>query len=239
MKKTCLIIIGILPIIISNGQIKKFSIGINGSSDFYNYQFNQNEVTNIDYNSLINFSSGISVHYNLNEKFTTKTGLLYSKKDFIANFNWQLYDDVPDPAFNKESEMILRYLDIPLLITYKFVNRNKISLFASTGLGTSFLINEKEISIMQDGTEKETDFWKSLYRTEFNPILFNIDFGIGLNYNINEIVFLSIEPYYRYGLNKFSDEILKSNPMSYGLKLGVHLKMDSESKSNENINASL
>lgn len=229
MKKTCLIIIGILSSIFSNGQISKFSIGIIGSSDFCNYQFNQIEVTNIDFNSLIDFSSGISVHYNLNEKLKTKTGLLYSKRDFSANFNWQLYNDVPDPAFNKESKMILRYLDIPFFITYNFVNRNKISLFASTGLGTSFIINEKEISIMQDGTEKETDFWKFLYRTEFNPILFNFDFEIGLNYDIHETVFLSIEPYLRYGINKLSDEILKSNPISFGLRLGVHLKMNSGS----------
>ena len=52
MKKTCLIIIGIFSIISSNGQINKFSIGIIGSSDFCNYQFNQNKVTDINYNKV-------------------------------------------------------------------------------------------------------------------------------------------------------------------------------------------
>ncbi|HEY3371254.1 MAG TPA: porin family protein [Prolixibacteraceae bacterium] len=239
MKKTCLIIIGILSVISSNGQTNKFSIGLIGSSDLYNYRFNQNELVDIKYNSIINYSAGISVQYNLNEKLKTKTGLLYSKKDFTTDINWQLNPDgIPDPEFNKESNMKLAYLEVPVLVSHKFINGNNVSIFASFGLITSFLIKEKEIDIMQDGKEKESDFWKTLYRTEFNPILFNIDFEIGLNYYISETVFLSIEPYYRYALNKISDEILKSNPMSYGLKLGLNLKMNSESKSIENKNAS-
>ena len=209
MKKTWLIIIGIISIISSNGKTNKFSIGLIGSSDCYNYRFNQNEVTDIEYNSVINYSAGISVQYNLNEELKTKTSLLYSKKDFKADFNWQLYPDgVPDPAFNKESNMQLSYLEVPILFSHKFINGKKVFLFASSGLVTSFLIKEKEISIMQDGTEKESDFWKTLYRAEFNPILFNLDFEIGLNYDISEIVFLSFEPYFRIKFkNEFREKI--------------------------------
>src|SRR5690606_30829656 len=111
------------------GQISKFSFGIIGSPDFYNYQFNQNEVTDIKYNSMINYSAGVSAQYNLNEKITTKTGILYSKKDFSADFSWQLFDDVPDPAINDESTMKLGYLEIPVLFSYKLISFNKMSLF--------------------------------------------------------------------------------------------------------------
>ena len=214
--------IGFLMTIIVNGQDKKISLGISGSLDFYKYQFNDILDNSHSYKNRINYSTGLTLNYNFNEKFAVKTGLLLSTKGYILDYNWILIDP-SDPAIPSESNMKLSYLDIPLWVSYNYLKIGKLTLLASTGVVTSLLINEKEVSTMGDGSIKETDFAKKLLLQKLNSTLLAIEIELGLKYNINDKIFISLEPYFRHGLNKISDDVLKSNPNSYGANLGFHI----------------
>lgn len=221
MKKISLLSVLLLLTTLVNGQVNKLSIGIKGSPDFYNYQF-KDDIWGFgkEDKTKINYSLGPSVNYNISEKFSIMTGLLYATKGYILNYHFNLFDP-NDPAFPNKSNINVSYLDIPLLISYDFIDQDKLSIFASTGVVSSFLIKEKEISTMGNGSVKETKY----SRPPFNKLLFAIDLGLGLKYNLSEKLFISIVPYWRYGLNKLNDKILESNQTSTGANFGFFFNL--------------
>lgn len=224
MKKITLFSVLFLLSILVNGQVNKVSIGISGSPDFYNYQFKSIPGFEHEYKTKTNYSIGMSMNYNFAERLSVKTGLLFSTKGYVLDYSW-LIAETNDPLLAQESNINISYLDIPVLISYDLLRLDKLSLFTSTGIVASFLIKENEISTMGDGTEKETEYSKTMFNQSFNKTLLAIDLEIGLKYNFNEKLFMSIAPYLRYGLNKISDEVLESNPLSYGASLGMHLNL--------------
>ena len=224
MKKIILFSVFVLFAILANGQNNKLSIGITGSPDFYNYQFKSSQGFEHEYNTKVNYSLGLSLKYNFAERYSVKTGLLFSTKGYILDYSW-LIAQTNDPLIAQKSNINLSYLDIPVLVSYEFYQRDKLSLYTSTGLIMSFLINEDETSTMGDGTEKETEFSKTTFNQTFNNTLLAIDLEFGLKYNLNKKLFISLAPYLRYGLNKISDEVLESNPISYGASFGIHLNL--------------
>jgi hypothetical protein len=224
MKKINFLILGLLLTFIVNGQDKKLSIGIVGSPDFYNYDFNSTPTFNHKYKSKINYSAGLRLQYSFTEKFGITTGLQYSTKGYILDYNW-IVSDANDPLIPEESNLEVNYLDIPLTITYNFIIRDKLSLFTSTGVVMGFLMNNKETSTMADGSKKENEFLNVLYQQKLNSTLLALELGLGLKYNLNEKLFLTLVPHFRYGFNKIDDDILKSVPTSYGVLLGFHYNL--------------
>jgi hypothetical protein len=212
----------LLLTIIVNGQENKLSIGIAGSPDFYKYQFKSIPGFAHAYKTKTGYSLGLSMNYNFVEKFSVKTGLLFSTKGYILEYSWAPAE-FNDPLIPRESGINLSYLDIPVLAAYDFVDSDKLSIYASAGIVAGFLVNEKEISTMGDGTDKETDFSGTLYNQDFNKILLAINIEPGLKYSLSKKIFVSVAPYLRYGLNKISDEVLESNPWSYGASFGFHI----------------
>jgi hypothetical protein len=224
MKKLNLLTLGLLLTFIVNGQDKKLSIGIVGSPDFYNYDFNNISVYDHKYKTKINYSAGLRLQYSFTEKIGITTGVQYSTKGYILDYAW-IVAAPNDPAIPEESNLKVNYLDVPLMISYNFIIRDKVSLFASSGIMTSFLINSKETSTMADGSNKETEFLKVLYKQKLNTVLLAFELDLGLKYNLNEKLFLTLVPYFRYGFNKIDDDILKSTPASYGGLLGFHYNL--------------
>jgi hypothetical protein len=223
MKKINLLLIGSLLALIVNAQSNKLSVGIVASPDFYNYDFEPISYLGHHYETKNNYSFGAAFQYSINEKFAVKTGLIYSDKGYVLKFGW-IAPDSPfyDPLLPERSVLNANYIDVPLLLNYSFINRKKISLFSSAGIITSFLIGEKEISTMKDGSMKETIFLKNLFDENSNPNLFALNINLGLKYNLNERLFLTLEPYFRYGLNKIDYRVLYTPPTSYGALIGVN-----------------
>ena len=224
MKRSILISTLLLLASLVNAQDSKFSIGITGSPDIYNYEFKPIPDFYHTYKTKTNYSIGLSVSYNFAERFSVKSGLLYSTKGYILNYSW-IGAEPNDPFIPVESNMNINYLDVPVLISYDFLQLDKLSLFTSSGIVASFLIDENETSTMGDGSEKETDFSRVMFNQSFNNTLVAIDLEVGLNYNINQKVYVSVAPYLRFGLDKISDEVLESNPISYGASLGLHVNL--------------
>ena len=224
MKKITLLTLGLLLTIFSvNGQDNKFSIGVSGSPDFYNYDFKTISVIGFDckYNTKTNYSIGLRLKYNFAERFALKSGLLYSTKGFVVNYTW-IFNDPNDPMIPKKSISKAGYLDVPLLINYNIINRKNISLFFSPGFVIGLLINDKEVSIMENDSRKKTDLLKSDLNSKLNTFIYAIDIDFGLSYNLNTKLVLTLDPYFKYGLNKIDNGVLKSNPTSYGAELGCY-----------------
>jgi opacity protein-like surface antigen len=224
MKKIHLITVLLLMTFVVKGQVNKLSIGLFSSPDAYNYSFNKIPGFDHKYKTRINYSTGLIMQYNLNENFVVRTGLLYSTKGYLLDYAF-IFMEPNDPLIPRESNVKLSYCDIPIMVSYNFINDGRLSLYASSGIIGSILINDKEISIMEDDSEKETEFSKVLFNQKFNSTVFAIEFGLGLKYNLNEKVFISLVPYLRYGLNKINNDVLKSNPMSYGIGAGFNFNL--------------
>ncbi len=224
MKNLLLLIFGLLLTCITKGQDKKISIGMVGSPDIYNYKFNNTFVFDQKFRTGFNYSAGVRLQYNFTNKVGLKTALQYATKGYILDYKWKA--NAPnDPSIPKESRCKLNYLDIPLMIAYNYLNLGKISLFASTGIVTGFLISSSEISIMEDGSKKETKFIQMFHSQKSNAIVLATELDLGIKFNLNEKLFLTFEPYFRYGLNKVDNYIIASNPTSFGGRFGLHYNL--------------
>jgi Outer membrane protein beta-barrel domain len=224
MKKSILSSVFILLTILVNGQSSKLSVGITGSPDYYNYQFKSIAGFPEEYKTKLNYSLGILMDYNFSEKFSFQTGLIYSTKGYNVNYSW-IGSDLNDPAIPLTSRFNINYLDIPILVSYNFLNKENFSLFTSAGIVTSFLTDEKVVSKMGDGSESETEFSNITENQKLNNILFAADVELGLKYNVTEKLYISVAPYLRAGLIKINDQVLESNPISFGANFGLHFKL--------------
>ena len=229
MTKIKLAIIFFLITSVSFGQQSKISVGLIGSPDLYNYKFSDTieYILAYKYQAKMNYSLGVDFQYNINKRFGIKADFCYSSKSFFQNYKWLI--QIVDP-FNvgipKYSLIKLAYLDIPLLFTYNIQLNNRFYFQFQIGTNIGVLLNEKETLFRENGTKTENDsFFTKKVHTNASNILYNGEFKIGTLYNINSKLFISFEPYFRYGFNKIYNCSSSKNPISYGLIAGLHYKI--------------
>jgi len=222
MKKSLLLAIGIMMYVITiNGQDHKFSIGIVGSPESYSYNIKPITVND----NQINFSVGIRLQYNFSEKVSLQYGMLYSIKPYYYNFTWIAPDNtiMSDPSLPKHSDLTTSYVSYPLLVSYTFIKKNKLSLYSSAGIVTDHLLKVRSMhTILNDGTENTYDGINTYFRSKLNTLLISPMIDLGVSYDLNPKVSITIEPYLKYCLSRVDNDESKSKPVSYGATIGIN-----------------
>ncbi|MEA3497335.1 MAG: hypothetical protein U9R42_15010, partial [Bacteroidota bacterium] len=97
-------------------------------------------------------------------------------------------------------------------------------IFVSLGISTNFFINHKitTYQYFEDNKFEKNTTKNSYYK--FNSINFSILVGMGLEYEINELLKLKIEPIYRRSINSIIDAPIKSHLFSIGLGTALYYK---------------
>ncbi|MCK4661614.1 MAG: PorT family protein [Bacteroidales bacterium] len=221
MRKIILIFGIVFTSILVSGQENKISTGLASSVDYYNmFDFKSIVGFNHKYETNSAYSIGLRFQYNINEKLSLRSGLLYSEKGYKKNYNY-IFMDAGDPLIPKESNLKISYLNVPLIIGYYLINKGNIKFSSSTGIISEFLISNTEISVFEDNSERNSEFLNQ----NLNGILLSAQVNVGLEYHMGKNLFFTIEPYVRYGINKIDDVIMNSNPISYGGILSVNYKL--------------
>lgn len=209
----------------AKAQEKGFSIGMGGSFDKHINEYRERldfPIPNPKFYDILEYSFGLQVNYLFNERLGIRSGVSYARKGYMVTYDWVLYDinGLLDPLIPVRSEYRLAYLDIPIGVYYQVVSTNRYHLSPSIGIMNSILIGEREVTEMLLGEMKETDYNTS----EPNPYLLGARLGLINDFNLNESIFISLEPYVMYNFTKLNDTDIVNSDFAFGGYLSVNYR---------------
>ena len=197
---------------------------------------------------LITYSGGFNTRYKLSKRWSFQSGVYYSKFGHTSDFDvltradQSIYTNTsaghlplsnqaeslkPSYGSNQTADLennhnliqYFDYLEIPLAIRYKLIDR-KIDFNVFSGVYTGFLVGNN--AYLNENNTKA-----NVGKTEdINTMIYNSMLGFGIEYELSKKVTINLEPLFKYSLksiNKGSDYIYK--PYSFGIFTGVNYKL--------------
>ena len=161
--------------------------------------------------------------YSFSEKFTLRTGLLYSTKGYDVIYNYRFIQP-DDPSIPRSSSFKVGMINFPLLFGYEVVDAGKFKIIPALGMVVYGKIHESEVTIYEDGSERKSELGEL-----FAPVLSNSQFSfqanLGLSYYFTDNMFVLLEPFFNYGFSGLNVKIEDGNPIMYGGILSVNYKL--------------
>ena len=175
------------------------------------------DTRDVSFSSSINgATNGIinNIDYSLSSKNLVVRSNARSGK--IASENAQ---DVsgPDPSLNGKMIQEFGYLEVPLELTYQILDK-KLGVNVIGGVSSLFLVNN---SVMLESDGNATEMGEA---NNLNDLNVSTNFGIGISYQLNNTLQLSLEPMFKYQLNTFSEAAGNFQPFSMGVYSGLNFK---------------
>lgn len=129
-------------------------------------------------------------------------------------------DSVPgDYLVNGTFVQNLDYLDVPLVLNYKVLNK-RFSVNVSGGLSPGLLVNNRSYFDVDD-QKIQTGVTENI-----KPMIFNSVIGIGLAYDVSKKVSINLSPTFKYSLSPVNTgSALKYHPYSISLFTGIAYKL--------------
>lgn len=121
------------------------------------------------------------------------------------------------PTNTSELNQELGYLEIPIEIEYKLINK-KIDVNLIGGAST-LLLNDNNLDIRNlNGTTTVGE------ANNINNLSFSTNLAIGFDYDISQTLILNLEPTFKYQFNTFQDNTTNFRPYFLGVYSGIILK---------------
>ncbi|PUB34648.1 outer membrane protein with beta-barrel domain [Elizabethkingia sp. YR214] len=179
-------------------------------SEILSENMNQDVNTNIKHRLPIRI--GLSVSYQLNDKWSVTTGLTYTKltSDLLSGTDANLI----------KSEQIIKYIGVPVQVNYNIWQKGNLAAYAGAGVQI-----EKSISglmntnyIVHHQTKESTSS-----KIRINSLQTSLNIGVGMQYKVYKNFGLYLEPGLRYYFNDGSDAktLYKDRPLNMNLEFGV------------------
>jgi len=179
-------------------------------SEILSENMNQDVNTNIKHRLPIRI--GLSVSYQLNDKWSVTTGLTYTKltSDLLSGTDANLI----------KSEQIIKYIGVPVQVNYNIWQKGNLAAYAGAGVQI-----EKSISgvmntnyIVHHQTKESTSS-----KIRINSLQTSLNIGVGMQYKVYKNFGLYLEPGLRYYFNDGSDvrTLYKDRPLNMNLEFGV------------------
>lgn len=152
-------------------------------------------------------TSGDYVHYIADFKLVD--GDLYTG-DLIARPEFENYE-----ALHTYLTQNLEFVEIPVILKYKLVDR-KLGINVLSGLGASFLVDN---SVYMNYMGEQFPIGQT---ENLRVVNLTGTFGLGLEYSVNRMLSLNLEPTFKYFLNSLNTEShVSSHPYFFGVYSGV------------------
>lgn len=219
MKKTVFFLVFSSIVLTGFGQteqaLKTFKLGVSTNvsqlnlTDYYEWRdflcFEGCGVS--DFGSGHSFSVGLTGSFGLSNKVEVLTGLEYAQKSY--------YEEGFDFFSQYRIRRNLKYLQIPVIMRYKFYSTEtqKIQTYVDLGVNGLFNINQ--------GKEEAT------YEDSLKDLGFNVQSGLGLAINFEKFT-LAVGPQFSYaisnlGANGHTDGPDKNKLRPYEIGLGISI----------------
>ncbi|TYP95179.1 Outer membrane protein beta-barrel domain-containing protein [Fodinibius salinus] len=139
---------------------------------------------------------GITASYNINKKFAISIGAIRSNVRYKTNsrqysFGSQNYGSSNIRASQTTAQCIL--IDIPLKVTYRFMNFDDSRLFASAGISSYIMLNEKYQFTYQSNQTGYSQQWQG--NTGTAHLFSNASLSVGYELDISRNFSLRAEPF--------------------------------------------
>lgn len=174
----------------ADSEFSKFSVGLVLGPDMS---------TAGDFSNFYNPGSkiGFTVNYNFNRDWAFSIGAIRSKVNYKAGSQeydapsayW--YDGIE--ADQTKAQCVL--IDIPINVSYRFLQRNQSRLYASAGLSTYIMLNEDYRFSYENEQPGFPQRWNE--QTGTTHFMSNANISIGYEYDITQTVSLRAEPFLR------------------------------------------
>ncbi len=172
--------------------------------------------------SVLGSSFGLLFEYRLNKKFIIQTGVTYSSKKYIGDFdyyhswagNWAAYH----PSKPIDVDGGCKIIDVPLNIRFNIYQKPRSTFFISTGVSSYFMMNETYTydyawspSKTVTWSDKSSFYWSAL------------NLSAGVERKLNKHLTFQVEPYLktpltnvgRGGVNLYSSGLLFSTKYEF------------------------
>jgi hypothetical protein len=172
------------------------------------------------------FTTAIETHFRLGNKITLETGLSYVNKS-LRTKSEELTWASDDSNLPSGSKTIYRYkyMAIPAIISYRFFDAGKISLFAAAGVSANVFLAKKTkiVSTYPDG---DTDSHASSKQTGYSKFNLSATLGAGIDYRFSKRFIFRAEPFFQRSLTSIvADKAAREYLFSFGVSTGVHYSL--------------
>jgi hypothetical protein len=129
-------------------------------------------------------------------------------------------DSIPgDYLVNGTFVQNLDYLEVPLVINYKVLNK-RFSIKLSGGLSPGILVNNRSYFDLE-GEKIQTGFTENI-----KPMIYNSVVGLGMGYDISTKLSINLSPTFKYSLSPVnSGSTLNYHPYSISFFTGISYKL--------------
>lgn len=195
----------------------KLSIGLTGSPDYYAYDFKLNDSYHLSYKSKLNYSYGVTMVYYPIKFISFRVALLYSTKGYTVNYSYNA-SNPPSADSIKAQTFNASYLDVPFILHFNLVHKDRVQLFLAAGIIPGILLSKAGEYVKTNGFTISNPSQTK----DFNSLLAGTSYSLGLKFNLSPRIGLGLEPYFRYYLTKI-DKSMGSNPVSFGGKFALYI----------------
>jgi len=157
-------------------------------------------------------SGSVTIASNLKSDVNTNYSEYFNPESVVSN-----NISVPSISSSANYRLIERldYLEIPLMLRYKIVDR-KMNFYVLGGMSTNVLINNNVF--VDNGSE----LVKGGNILMARPVNYSSTFGLGLGYQISKKLLVGLEPSFKYYLQSYTiNSRIGSNPYAFGLFTGA------------------
>lgn len=177
---------------------------------------NMDKETYTDVKHHVPVTVGVSVKWNLNDKWALESGLNYT----------YLYSELRSGANSYiEDKQKLHYVGIPLKVQRSIWNNSIFSLYASVGGMMEKCVSGTVETVYVDGNTKKNQEREDL---DVKPLQFSVLASLGVQANFNKHLSLYLEPGMIYYFDDNTDilTIRKDKPFNFNLQLGLRFNIN-------------
>lgn len=167
------------------------------------------------------YTTGLNICFNFSQVVAFETGIQFSNKGYKTKKLDLIYFP-PNPASPSKVKFTYAYQYIGIPLKAKFsIGKSKMRFLTSIGFMTNLLLNVKQTTNYEynnGSTEKKTQSTTS----GFNKIDISPMVSIGVDYKLNNKIYLIVEPTFRYGLIKVKDAPVAEKLWNAGLNFSCY-----------------
>lgn len=137
-----------------------------------------------------------------------------STADLGSSFSQEFLSDNTFTGFQGEISQRLGYLEVPLELKYKLLDR-KLSVNVMGGLSALFL-TDNSIAVTNNTSKLELG-----EDDNFNSFNHSANFGLGIDYLFTDQLGITVEPMFKYQLNALKENTADFKPFNVGIYSGI------------------
>ncbi len=196
-----------VPSKVSIGLTQSFDFGSRLSSADPSFTWMKNSSDSIE-TPTFTASSAVKLQYNLSEKISLRTGIIYAKKGYQ-------YKSGSLAGFDHYQENYA-LIEVPIQVLYK-LGQKKNKPYVSLGTSAGYLIKSQAFYTLENSTkEVKMPLSSDLTKLQVNGIL-----GLGMSFSLDQKWTLVSEVNYTQALFSISNGPLKKQLFTAGINLGL------------------